>query len=62
MCCDALKQPSDCPLKCYYVVVVYIVRKELMKILRDVAGPTGLLWLCHSAKNKVFAAEINFVL
>lgn len=33
-----------------------------MKILRDIAGPTGLLWPCDSARDKAFAAGINFLL
>lgn len=33
-----------------------------MKILRDIAEPTGLLWLCDSPRDKAFAAGINFLL
>lgn len=38
-----------------------------MKILGDIAGPglaqkTGLLWPFHLPRNKVSAAEINFLL
>lgn len=33
-----------------------------MKNLRDVAGPTGLLWLCDSPRGKAFAAGVNFLL
>lgn len=39
-----------------------MVRKELMKTLRDIAGPAGVLWPYHSPRNKIFAAEINFLL
>lgn len=33
-----------------------------MKILRDIAGPTGFLWLCDSPRDKAFAAGIDVLL